>query len=56
MWRKCGTKISNEINEIKKSVVFFGSDIYPNYQISLVLSGDQLRQQPSPAQAVDLRL
>jgi hypothetical protein len=28
MWLKCGTKIFNEINEVKKSVVFFGSGIY----------------------------
>jgi len=28
MWRKCGTKITNEINKLKKSVFFFGSDIY----------------------------
>lgn len=29
MWRKCGTKILNEINKVKKSAIFFGSDIYP---------------------------
>jgi hypothetical protein len=29
MWDKCGTKIINEINEVKKSVFFFGSVIYP---------------------------
>ena len=29
MWLKCGTKIRNEINEVKKSVFFFGSGIYP---------------------------
>ncbi len=29
MWEKCGTKILNEINKVKKSTVFFGSDIYP---------------------------
>jgi hypothetical protein len=28
MWEKCGTKILNEINKVKKSTVFFGSDIY----------------------------
>jgi hypothetical protein len=28
MWGKCGTKIANEINEVKKSVIFFGSGIY----------------------------
>jgi hypothetical protein len=28
MWHKCGTKILNEINEVKKSVFFFGSGIY----------------------------
>jgi len=29
MWDKCGTKIRNEINRVKKSTVFFGSGIYP---------------------------
>jgi hypothetical protein len=29
MWLKCGTKILNEINEVKKSAIFFGSVIYP---------------------------
>jgi hypothetical protein len=28
MWLKCGTKIRNEINEVKKSAIFFGSVIY----------------------------
>ncbi len=28
MWRKCGTKILNEINKVKKSAIFFGSGIY----------------------------
>jgi len=28
MWLKCGTKIPNEINEVKKSVFFFGCIIY----------------------------
>jgi hypothetical protein len=28
MWHKCGTKIPNEINKLKKSVIFFGSGIY----------------------------
>ena len=39
MWRKCGTEISNEINKVKKSKLFFGSDIYAKYQFSSVLSG-----------------
>ena len=63
MWRKCGTKISNEINEVKKSVVFFGSAIYQfssvfyaKYQFSSVLRGDLLSQHPSPKPAADLRL
>jgi hypothetical protein len=28
MWDKCGTKILNEINKVKKSKLFFGSAIY----------------------------
>ena len=28
MWEKCGTKIRNEINKLKKSAIFFGSGIY----------------------------
>jgi hypothetical protein len=28
MWLKCGTEILNEINEVKKSAIFFGSGIY----------------------------
>jgi len=28
MWLKCGTKIPNEINKLKKSVIFFGCTIY----------------------------
>jgi hypothetical protein len=28
MWLKCGMKIFNEINRVKKSVIFFGSGIY----------------------------
>jgi hypothetical protein len=28
MWEKCGTKILNEINKVKKSAIFFGSGIY----------------------------
>jgi hypothetical protein len=28
MWHKCGTEILNEINKLKKSIIFFGSDIY----------------------------
>jgi hypothetical protein len=53
MWLKCGTKIHNEINEVKKSAVFFGSGIY---QFSSVLCGDLLCQHPSPKQGADLRL
>jgi hypothetical protein len=33
MWHKCGTKILNEINEVKKSAVFFGSGIYPKKSV-----------------------
>jgi hypothetical protein len=28
MWDKCGMKILNEINKVKKSAIFFGSGIY----------------------------
>ena len=63
MWRKCGTKISNEINRVKKSAIFFGSGIYQflsvfyaKYQFSSVLHGDLLNQQPSPKLGADLRL
>jgi hypothetical protein len=63
MWRKCGTKISNEINKLKKSVIFFGSGIYQflsvfyaKYQFSSVLRGDLLSQHPSPKSGADLRL
>jgi hypothetical protein len=63
MWEKCGTKIFNEINEVKKSVVFFGSAIYQfssvscsKYQFSSVLRGDLLSQHPSPKSGADLRL
>jgi hypothetical protein len=28
MWLKCGTEILNEINKLKKSIIFFGSGIY----------------------------
>lgn len=33
MWRKCGTKISNEINKVKKSAIFFGSGTYPQKSV-----------------------
>lgn len=33
MWDKCGTKILNEINKVKKSKLFFGSDIYPKISV-----------------------
>ena len=63
MWLKCGTKILNEINTLKKSVFFFGSAIYQfssvfyaKYQFSSVLRGDLLNQHPSPKPAADLRL
>jgi hypothetical protein len=62
MWHKCGTKISNEINKLKKSVIFFGSAIYQflsvscSYQFSSVLRCDLLSQHPSPKPAADLRL
>jgi hypothetical protein len=63
MWLKCGTKILNEINKLKKSVIFFGSGIYQfssvscsKYQFSSVLRGDLLNQHPSPKPADDLRL
>jgi hypothetical protein len=62
MWLKCGTKILNEINEVKKSVVFFGSAIYQfssvfyaKYQFSSVLRCDLLSQHPCPKPAADLR-
>jgi len=38
MWLKCGTKILNEIKEVKKSAVFFGSGIYPKNQLLSVSS------------------
>jgi hypothetical protein len=53
MWEKCGTKIFNEINEVKKSAIFFGSGIY---QLSSVLRGELLSQHPSPKSGADLRL
>jgi hypothetical protein len=63
MWRKCGTKILNEINKLKKSAIFFGSAIYQflsvfnaKYQFSSVLRGDLLTQHPSPKSGADLRL
>jgi hypothetical protein len=63
MWRKCGTKILNEINEVKKSAIFFGSAIYQflsvfyaKYQFSSVLRGDLLSQHLTPKPAADLRL
>jgi hypothetical protein len=63
MWLKCGTKIFNEINKLKKSAIFFGSAIYQfssdflaKYQFSSVLRGDLLSQHPSPKPAADLRL
>lgn len=33
MWLKCSTKIRNEINELKKSIIFFGSNIYPKKSV-----------------------
>jgi len=33
MWDKCGTKILNKINKVKKSKLFFGSDIYPKISV-----------------------
>jgi hypothetical protein len=33
MWLKCGTKIVNEINKLKKSIIFFGSGIYPKKSV-----------------------
>jgi len=33
MWLKCGTKISNEINKLKKSAIFFGSVTYPKKSV-----------------------
>ena len=63
MWEKCGTKILNEINKLKKSAIFFGSAIYQflsvfyaKYQFSSVLRGDLLSQHPSPKWRADLRL
>jgi hypothetical protein len=63
MWLKCGTKIPNEINKVKKSVIFFGCAIYQfssvfyaKYQFLSVLRGDLLNQHPSPTQGADLRL
>ena len=63
MWRKCGTKILNEINEVKKSAIFFGSAIYQflsvfyaKYQFSSVVRGDLLSQHLTPKPAADLRL
>jgi hypothetical protein len=53
MWRKCGTKISNEINELNICVFFFGSGIY---QFSLFLRGELLSQHPSPKSGADMRL
>ena len=53
MWEKCGTKILNEINKLKKSVIFFGSGIY---QFSLFLRGELLSQHPSPKSGADMRL
>ena len=52
MWEKCGTKIPNEINEVKKSVIFFGSAIY---QFSSVLRDDLLSQHPNPRRGNFLR-
>ena len=54
MWLKCGTKIRNEINELKKSIIFFGSGIYPKisycqfHQRVSVLRCDPLNQHPCP--------
>jgi hypothetical protein len=63
MWEKCGTKILNEINKLKKSAIFFGSGIYQfssvfyaKYQFSSVLRCDLLSQHPTPKPAADLRL
>jgi len=53
MWDKCGTKITNEINEVNNCVFFFGSAIY---QFSSVLRGYLLNQHPSPKQGADQRL
>jgi hypothetical protein len=53
MWEKCGTKILNEINKLKKSVIFFGSAIY---QFSSVLRDDLLSQHPNPKSGADMRL
>jgi hypothetical protein len=53
MWDKCGTKILNEINEVKKSAIFFGSAIY---QFSSVLRDDLLSQHPNPKSDADMRL
>ena len=33
MWEKCGTKILNKINKVKKSKLFFGSDTYPKKSV-----------------------
>ena len=33
MWDKCGTKILNKINKVKKSKLFFGSGIYPKKSV-----------------------
>ena len=33
MWDKCGTKILNEINKVKKSKLFFGSGTYPQKSV-----------------------
>jgi hypothetical protein len=53
MWLKCGTEILNEINVVKKSVIFFGSAIY---QFSSVLRDDLLSQHPNPKSGADMRL
>jgi hypothetical protein len=48
MWLKCGTKIRNEINEVKKSVVFFGSGIYPKKSVFVSFALRSVNLHPCP--------
>jgi hypothetical protein len=48
MWHKCGTKIPNEINEVKKSVIFFGSDIYPLLSAGVSFARRSAEPAPKP--------
>jgi len=48
MWLKCGTKIVNEINEVKKSAVFFGLGIYPKKSVKVSFELRSAEPAPKP--------